>query len=290
MTTKPTEPATEVEEKEKEFFPFSHKTIFRHLMEDDEVAREVISIILGRKVRKAAYCIAEYDVRPTVKSKGIRLDIYFENDDNVYDVEMQVSPPRDLGRRCRYYQSSLDIDMLKTGEDYENMKNSYIIFLCRFNPSDTDQIEPISIYEPVRTNDPTCKVGDALKLDTGTKTIICYTKAYEKLDRKTHRNLHDLLEYIATQKVENDNPFIKKIDNMVRYANQDEEIRSEAKMYDLEIRDAEVRTEEKVRTEERQATKETLTQFLERNRDKLQTQQQEELENIIKSYEVAKQC
>ena len=223
-----------------EFYPFSHYYIFGYVMENyNDVAKKLISIVLNKKVRKVVCNKAEYGIKSNFECKSIRLDIYFEDDNSVYDVEMQVYSDRALGKRCRYYQSSLDTNTFKEGQKYYELKNSYIIFLCLFDPFDNDQyeqkpIQAINTFEMLRTDDPTCKVGDALKLQTAAQVTICNTLAYEK----TSGNLHDLLQYIATQKVENNNSFIKKIDDIVRQANKNEDIRRAAKMFDMKFMEA----------------------------------------------------
>ena len=60
------------------------------------------------------------------------MDVYVEDDDNtVYDVEMQASKKWNLGKRFRYYQSAIDVDIVNKGEDFGKLKNSFIILLLR---------------------------------------------------------------------------------------------------------------------------------------------------------------
>lgn len=51
-----------------------------------------------------------------------------------YNVEMQVERKPALGKRSRYYQSQMDMEMLLTGEDYTELPNTYVIFICDFDP------------------------------------------------------------------------------------------------------------------------------------------------------------
>lgn len=46
-----------------------------------------------------------------------------------YNVEMQVERKPALGKRSRYYQSQMDMEMLLTGEDYTELPNIYVIFI-----------------------------------------------------------------------------------------------------------------------------------------------------------------
>jgi predicted transposase/invertase (TIGR01784 family) len=65
--------------------------------------------------------------------------VYFEDDQNtVYDIEMQNDIQGDLLRRSRYYQSVIDTEQIKAGESYEKLKDSYVIFISSFDPFHVD--------------------------------------------------------------------------------------------------------------------------------------------------------
>ena len=67
--------------------------------------------------------------------KGIRLDVYAKDEKNThYNVEMQAAPKQLLGKRARYYHSQIDMELLATGQKYEKLSNSYVIFICDFDP------------------------------------------------------------------------------------------------------------------------------------------------------------
>ena len=67
--------------------------------------------------------------------KGVRLDVYAKDENNTrYNVEMQVSSQSSLGLRSRYYQSQMDMEMLLAGCEYAELPNSYVIFICDFDP------------------------------------------------------------------------------------------------------------------------------------------------------------
>lgn len=67
--------------------------------------------------------------------KGIRLDVYAKDENNTcYNVEMQMTKKPALGRRSRYYQSQMDMDILLLGREYAELPDSYVIFICDFDP------------------------------------------------------------------------------------------------------------------------------------------------------------
>ena len=62
--------------------------------------------------------------------KGMRLDVYANDEERThYNVEMQVSKKPALGRRSRYYQSQIDMELLVSGEEYERLPG----YLCYFS-------------------------------------------------------------------------------------------------------------------------------------------------------------
>lgn len=59
------------------------------------------------------------------KAKSIRMDVYFEDDaGTVYDLEVQTTNKRNLGKRTRYYQSMIDTRVLEKRQDYNLLKKS----------------------------------------------------------------------------------------------------------------------------------------------------------------------
>ena len=64
------------------------------------------------------------------EAKGVRLDVYAKNETQAFNLEMQVADTKDLTKRIRYYQALIDVDCLKSGELYNNLKDSYVIFIC----------------------------------------------------------------------------------------------------------------------------------------------------------------
>ena len=67
--------------------------------------------------------------------KGVRLDVYAMDEHNThYNVEMQTIKKKALGKRARYYHSQIDMELLHSGEEYDMLPDSYVIFICDFDP------------------------------------------------------------------------------------------------------------------------------------------------------------
>ena len=65
-----------------------------------------------------------------VGGRNIRLDIFAKSRNGTYfDCEVQRSDRGAIPRRARFHASMLDTSMLKAGEDFAELKDSYVIFI-----------------------------------------------------------------------------------------------------------------------------------------------------------------
>ena len=90
-------------------------------------------------VKKIIYPVAEKSIAIGATSKSVRLDLYVETDEGtIVDIEIQTTDGADgwLPKRTRYYQAMIDLDVLGKGHDYIELKKSYVIFICTFDPFD----------------------------------------------------------------------------------------------------------------------------------------------------------
>ena len=68
-------------------------------------------------------------------SKSVPLDILCSSENgNYYDIEMQAQDTGELPKRSRYYRSMMDEMQLQRSGMYKELANSYVIFLCSFDP------------------------------------------------------------------------------------------------------------------------------------------------------------
>ena len=108
--------------------------IFAKVMSDKRLCKPLLESILNIKIRDIEYVDYEETIQMTIKSKGIRLDIYVEDDNNtVFNLEMQTTAYKELPKRSRYYQGVIDLNMIEKGEPYDILKESYVIFICTFD-------------------------------------------------------------------------------------------------------------------------------------------------------------
>ena len=112
---------------------FKDNFMFAAVMMDKENAKGVIELALGIEVDHIEVSY-EKSIVYNPEYKGIRLDVFAKDADNTcYCVEMQVANKK-IKKRARYYHSQIDMDLLIAGCEYENLPDSYVIFICDYDP------------------------------------------------------------------------------------------------------------------------------------------------------------
>lgn len=152
----------------------------------------------------------------TSDGKGIRLDVYLEDDENtVFDIEMQTTTSRNLPKRTRYYQGMIDLNLIEKGADYKDLKKSYIIFICMQNPF---KQKDLHLY----TFENRCNEKVALILgDESTKVILTPEGTADDVSTE----LAEFLNFLAGRG--GNSSFVKRLKEAVNKAKNKEEWRME---------------------------------------------------------------
>lgn len=131
-----------------------------------KLCKELIELILGIKIRDIKVSESQKAINQTYDGKGVRFDVYLEDNTNtVYDIEMQTTLQKDMGKRTRYYQGMIDLNLIERGAKYSKLKKTFIIFICLNVPF------PGKL--PVYTFNNICEENKSIYLDDdATKVII----------------------------------------------------------------------------------------------------------------------
>ena len=105
---------------------FTDDFMFGHVMQNKEICTGLLERLLNIKIKKLVYPKLQKHIAPYYKSKGVRLDVYVEDSDRVFDIEIQNFLDDELPKRTRFYQSIMDIDLLLKGKKYSELKESFI--------------------------------------------------------------------------------------------------------------------------------------------------------------------
>ena len=141
--------------------------MFGAVMMDEEICRELLELVLGFRIAKVTVSKEKCFVYHP-EYKGVRLDILAADEKNThYNVEMQVFRKRKPGKRSRYYHSQIDMELLRSGQDYEELPDSYVIFICDFDPFYRKKYR--------YTFDMTCREDGDVALEDGSHTVFLIT-------------------------------------------------------------------------------------------------------------------
>ena len=137
------------------------------LQENEDLCKELTELVIGRKVGTIVKTERQKSIQLAADGHGVRFDVYFADDDQkVYDIEMQKSDTLELPLRSRYYQGMIDLDYLEPGKNYKELPDSYIIFLCTFD------LFKLGYHK--YSFAPRCQEIDDLTLEDGTERVfIC---------------------------------------------------------------------------------------------------------------------
>ena len=112
----------------------SHFLAFPIVMRNPPLCRRFLEQVLDIKIREIEFVEKELDLTDSFIYHGLQLDVYVEDSENsVYNVEMQNSV--ETMRRVRYYQSGIDRRLLEKGAHYSQLKTSFVIMICNYDPT-----------------------------------------------------------------------------------------------------------------------------------------------------------
>ena len=179
---------TPEEEQKFEQVKITDDLLFCTVFRNSEDCKELLERILQIHIIEIEVVQEQKNMKGSIQSKGSRLDIYVRDDQmNSYDIEMQLVNSDELILRSRYYHSEMDMYQIKQGQDYTDLKQSIVIFICDFDPFKDGK----SIY----TFEATCRENKDIVLADKRKTIFANLRG----DREgIEQDTVNLLDYFRT--------------------------------------------------------------------------------------------
>jgi len=179
-----------------------------------DLCKQVIEVITQREIKELTDVRAQKSEKSTIGVKGVRFDVIFKDDeDTVYNLEMQTTNRKNLARRSRYYQSTIDTSFLDSGGKYEDLPNSLVIFICTF--------DPFGYKKHLYTFRPTCTQDQSIVMDDGTYRLFVSTEGADSIGDECK----DLLDYFGGRAVNGE--LAKNLQQEVNNAKLNEKWRSE---------------------------------------------------------------
>ena len=215
------------------FLPFTDDRIFMNVMRSPKICRALLELILpneeigairlkksdnplidNSEIDEGADENLSVETQKTLKleadAHGVRFDAFVASSKLWADIEMQTDNDSKIDKRARYYHANMDLDFLEQGQSYENLKPSYVIFICTFDRFKRD--EPVYFFR-------SWDVEKGLLLDDLSYTIVLNTKCSPE---KVPEALKPFYEYLNDPKKNEASELTRMIDERVRKFNSDE--------------------------------------------------------------------
>lgn len=122
------------------------------------------------------------------------------------------------GRRSRYYHSQIDMEMLLSGMSYDNLSDSYVIFVCNYDPFGKEKYR--------YTFDMICHEDSGLLLEDGSHTVVLSTEGQNQ--EEVPRELVQFLKFVKADLKESaedfEDAFVSRLQAMVEQIKKDREM------------------------------------------------------------------
>ena len=218
-------------QKPVEELTFVDDGMFQAVLRDPQICAEFVERLLGVRVKRVDYPTLEKAIKPFYTTKGVRLDVYLKDEDKVIDVEMQAQPQDALGKRIRYYEAMVDMDCLMKGEDYPDLKESYVLFICKHDPFMDEKKKPFGLPRYTFMN--VCKENNLVNLDDKSIKVIYNSSAYEK---EEDEKIKALLRFVQTNEPGTDD-FSVRLSAIVEQLKENEQFKEDYAKMNLHDRD-----------------------------------------------------
>ena len=163
--------------------------MFGAVMTNEENCREFLELVLGFPIEMVTVS-KEKSILYHPEYKGIRLDIIAKDKAHThYNIEMQMVKKPYLGKRSRYYHSQIDMELLLSGNGYDKLPNTYVIFICDYDPFGRGNY--------CYTFEAKCREDDTVFLEDGSVTIFLNTHGTN--DKDISQGLVNFLKFVKAE-------------------------------------------------------------------------------------------
>lgn len=194
---------------------------------NEAFARKIVKVILGKQIERIRVVPQKIFYGTDTAYHGTRLDVYIEEENNkrgdgsdiVEESIFVIEPEKKndkviveaLPKRVLFYRAKIDVETLKTGEDYGMLKKVYVIFIMPF--------DPFGLNRMIYTIKNSCIEEPEMPYDDGATTIFLYTKGKVGVPSG---ELEAFLRFFEKTKEENVvNEDLQEIENMVNRVKKD---------------------------------------------------------------------
>lgn len=187
--------------------------IFSCVMSKEKIFLPLIQRIFPElKLCRVEKHVAQMTANGPAGSRSVRYDVYSEIDGRVFEVEMQMESRKNEPKRTRYYQSMIDEQVLKTGEDYSKLPESCIIMISPIDLFGKGRY--VYRFRNIEVTDPSLELGD--------KTMKVFLNSHGK-DSAIRPELKNFLDLVNGEKPADE--YCRAVEREVKTAKLDAETR-----------------------------------------------------------------
>ena len=196
------------------------KFMFGKVTKNPEIARKMADLLIPVEIGAVTAVEREKFLQHRSTSKYVKLDMYLEDENGrVIDTEMQNKSQNkivqeELPLRVRYYQGMIDQEILSSGIDYIYLKETYIIFICTYDPFRKGKY--VYHFHMV------CDEDEEIQLQDKMNWIFYNTTADIS---EAPEGIREFLNYVQTEIAEDD--FTSQLDQEIKRARLNEDWRAE---------------------------------------------------------------
>jgi len=202
--------------------------MFAQVMRDTRHLKPLLQFVLQIPIAKIELIEPQKTEKEGYDSKGVRLDLYVTDEQGtVYNVEVQTTSKKHLPKRMRYYQSTIDISILRPGVDYKELRKTFVIFICNYDPFGRNRY--------VYTFENTCREEPGLLFGDETVKVIVNTRGETG---EISEEFKEVIRYLNDGTISGQ--YSQELDTAVIAVKSNEERRLEymtLAMHDMEIRE-----------------------------------------------------
>ena len=203
--------------------------MFGTVMRDTANLKPLLESILNITIVDIDFVEPQKTEKEGYLSHGIRMDLYVKDSHGqIFNVEVQTSDQKNLPKRMRYYQSVIDVDILSPGDNYNDLKQSYVIFICNYDTH--SQGRYLYMFENRCIQDTDLAFGDQ------TMKVIVNTKGNAG---EISAELKEVLNYLDSGIVTGE--YTRQLEDAVKLVKASEERRHEYMV--MKIREMEMKAE-----------------------------------------------
>ena len=197
-----------------------NKFMFGKVTQNPVIAQKMADLLTPVEIGAVTEAEREKFLQHRSSSKYVKLDMYLEDENGrVVDTEMQNKSnnkmvQEELPLRIRYYQGMIDQEILSTGTDYIFLKETYIIFICTYDPFGKGKY----VYQFHMA----CDEDESIQLHDKMNWIFYNTTADLS---EVPEGIKKFLNYVENEHAEDE--FTRLLDKEVKNARLNEEWRSE---------------------------------------------------------------